>query len=79
MLYETIDTTLLATQLNICRRVAVNSTGARLSDIEIWSDNGVLNYLFPKSKLIEIGNLICIYVYRNKSISLRIININEMY
>lgn len=73
MLYETIDTTLLATQLNICRRVAVNSTGARLSD------NGVLNYLFPKSKLIEIGNLICISVYRNKSISLRIININEMY
>lgn len=73
MLYETIDTTLLATQLNICRRVAVNLTGARLSD------NGVLNYLFPKSKLIEIGNLICISVYRNKSISLRIININEMY
>lgn len=73
MLYETIDTTLLATQLNICRRVAVNSTGARLSD------NGVLNYLFPKSKLIEIGNLICISVYRNKSISLRIINIIEMY
>lgn len=37
--------------------VKVGSRGARLSD------NGVLNYLFPKTKLIKISNLMCISVY----------------
>lgn len=39
--------------------VKVGSRGARLSD------NGVLNYLFPKTKLIKISNLMCISLYCN--------------